>query len=68
MVATTCPDVVKPQGDRAARRRELEERLETGFQLIDHRRDAGQDVERWEQRWLRLLREYERLCEEIAAA
>jgi len=46
----------------------LEERLENGFRLIDRRREAGQEVERWEQRWLRLLREYEELCDEIAAA
>lgn len=37
-------------------------RLETGWQLIDQRTQAGESVEELERHWLRLLGEYEQLC------
>jgi hypothetical protein len=39
----------------------LARRLENGWQLIDLRTSAGEDVEELELLWLRLLGEYEQL-------
>jgi hypothetical protein len=42
-------------------------RLEIGFAKIDEERAAGHDVTRWEDRWLDLLAEYERMMDQAAA-
>jgi hypothetical protein len=47
------------------RRDTLAARLETGFQKIEQAEKAGTDTARWEQAWLRLLREYEMICDQL---
>jgi hypothetical protein len=48
------------------RRDTLASRLDTGFDKIEQARMQGKDTERWEQGWLKLLREYEEICDQIA--
>ncbi len=43
-------------------------RLEDGYAQIERALDDGQDVARWEDVWQRLLREYEQVCDLLAAA
>jgi len=50
------------------RRRTLERRLDDGFQRIDQALRDGADVAAWEDFWIQLLREYESLCDDLAAA
>ncbi|HEX5497990.1 MAG TPA: hypothetical protein VFX03_02145 [Thermomicrobiales bacterium] len=45
----------------ADRRAVLERRLDDGYQRIDAALSDGQDVARWEDFWVGLLREYEAL-------
>jgi hypothetical protein len=47
------------------RRDTLAARLETGFQKIEQAENAGTDTTRWEQAWLRLLKEYELICDQL---
>ncbi|HEU5424015.1 MAG TPA: hypothetical protein VFU72_10775 [Nitrolancea sp.] len=47
---------------------ELYRRLEDGYARIERALEDGQDVTRWEEFWLRLLDEYERLSDELADA
>jgi hypothetical protein len=49
------------------RRDTLYARLDSGFDKIEQAMQAGEDVTRWEHGWERLLREYEHVCEQIAA-
>lgn len=54
----------------AAQRDELYERLMRGVAVIEQARDEGKDpalIERWEVAWLKLLAEYERVCDELAS-
>lgn len=46
----------------------LEARLHDGFTKIGEARNQGSAVENWERHWVELLREYERLSDELAAA
>lgn len=50
-----------------AKRNALVSRLENGSQQIEQLRDAGEDVGQWETFWVRLLRHYEKVCDELAA-
>ena len=45
----------------------IEQRLNDGYTKIDDALERGRDVARWEQIWLTLLDEYERLYRELAA-
>lgn len=47
------------------RRDILAARLETGYQKIEEAVNGGADTVRWEQAWLRLLKEYEQVCDQI---
>lgn len=44
--------------------RHLEERLNDGYELIEARQAAGRDVAELEDFWIKLLHEYEALCNE----
>ena len=58
-------------GDRAAlveHRDSLCHRLEQGYAKIERGLADGQDVTAWEDLWISLLREYERICDEIDRA
>lgn len=46
----------------------LVSRLEDGFDKIADAERAGQDTTRWEDVWIRLLHDYERLYDELADA
>lgn len=45
----------------------LEQRLNTGYELIDKRKAAGLDVTKLEDFWIQLLHEYEAACDELEA-
>jgi hypothetical protein len=47
------------------RRDMLAARLETGFQKIEQAERIGTDTTRWEHAWMRLLNEYEQICDQI---
>jgi len=47
-----------------ARRQTLESRLDDGYRRIDQALHAGEDVRAWEDFWIRLLHEYEAVCDE----
>ncbi len=49
-----------------AQRNTLVDRLETGSRQIEQMRQAGENVEQWEQFWLRLLHQYEQACDKLA--
>jgi hypothetical protein len=51
--------------DRVAR---LELRLQDGFSRIGEAMSHGIEVDNWERHWIELLREYESLEDELAAA
>ena len=58
-------------GDRAAlveHRESLSHRLEQGYAKIERGLADGQNVTAWEDLWISLLREYERICDEIDRA
>lgn len=46
----------------------LETRLQDGFARIGAAMESGQEVDHWERVWIGLLREYEELSDELAAA
>jgi hypothetical protein len=46
----------------------LENRLQDGFSRIGEAMNNGLNVSDWEKFWIDLLREYERLNDELAAA
>jgi hypothetical protein len=56
-----------PPASLEERRDTLASRLDTGFDTIEQARNQGKDIERWEQGWLKLLREYEEVCDQIAS-
>lgn len=43
----------------------LAQRLDDGYRRIDEAQLAGVDTSAWEEFWLKLLREYESLCDEL---
>ena len=47
------------------RRDTLYERLESGYQRIEHGLTDGRDVTTWEDLWLTLLNEYEEVCDQL---
>ncbi|MBX6341005.1 MAG: hypothetical protein IRY97_00995 [Thermomicrobiaceae bacterium] len=49
------------------RRDALYRRLEHGYERIEQALREGQDVTRWEEFWIALLDEYERICDELDA-
>ncbi len=51
--------------DRVTR---LELRLQDGFTRIGEAMNHGIEVDNWERHWIELLREYESLSDELAAA
>jgi hypothetical protein len=55
-----------PETSLEERRDRLHARLDAGYRKIDKAIEAGEDVSRWEQGWLKLLREYEYVCDQIA--
>jgi hypothetical protein len=58
----TSPETIE---DRVAR---LELRLQDGFSRIGEAMSHGIEVDNWERHWIELLREYESLEDELAAA
>lgn len=57
--------------DRASlveQRDELVQRLTAGDQRIKLGRRSGADTAKWETGWIRLLRDYERICRQIEPA
>lgn len=46
----------------------LETRLQDGFERIGAAMESGQEIDHWERVWIGLLREYEVLSDELAAA
>jgi hypothetical protein len=48
-------------------RDELVQRLTAGDQRIKLGRRSGADTGKWESGWIRLLREYERVCRQLDA-
>lgn len=46
----------------------LAERLEDGYRRIDEAERRGADITAWEEFWLKLLHEYEVLCDELEHA
>ena len=59
---TPATGVVGDQQDELARR------LETGYDYIERMISAGEDVTNLEEFWIRLLRQYEAVCEGLAEA
>ena len=51
--------------DSFTRRRVLEHRLDDGYRRIEEARLSGLDVRAWEEFWVHLLREYERVCDDL---
>ena len=49
-----------------ARRNSLVSRLETGTRQIEQLRTAGEDVEELERFWVRLLMQYEQVCDQLS--
>lgn len=47
---------------------QLERRLEDGYARIDAARLKGEDTAAWEDFWLKLLQEYEAICNELGKA
>ncbi len=45
----------------------LYRRLEDGYRKVEQGLTEGRDVADWEEFWLELLREYERVCDDLAA-
>ena len=48
-----------------AQRNTLVDRLETGSRQIEQIRLAGENVDTWEQFWVRLLHQYEQVCDKL---
>ncbi|MGH2534021.1 MAG: hypothetical protein ACRDJW_17200 [Thermomicrobiales bacterium] len=72
-MADKCgPDIVVLSTRRMAsiveRRESLARRLDDGYDRIEQAAAAGTDVAAWEDFWIDLLREYEAVCDELAAA
>lgn len=54
--------------DAHAEARVLAARLERGWNIIEQKIGAGEDVEALERHWLGLLNEYESLCDRLPDA
>ena len=57
-----------PPGDRnalEAHRDSLYQRLELGYERIERGLAEGEEVTTWEEFWVALLREYERVCDDL---
>lgn len=52
----------------AERRRALERRLDDGYLRIEEAFRAGTDVSTWEDFWIKLLADYEDVCEQTELA
>lgn len=48
-----------------AHRDSLYERLELGYERIERGLAQGEEVTTWEDFWVALLREYDRVCEQL---
>lgn len=48
-----------------ARRDALYEKLGEGYERIERGLDEGRDIQEWEDLWLTLLNEYERVCDQL---
>ncbi len=48
-----------------AKRNELVTRLESGSRQIEEMRASGQNVDEWERFWIRLLGQYEQVCDRL---
>ena len=53
--------------DPFTRRRVLEQRLDDGYRRIEEARLNQLDVRAWEDFWIELLREYERVCDDLGS-
>ena len=53
--------------DQTERLAALEKRLHDGFRKIGEAMNAGTDVPDWEALWVKLLREYETMSDDVAA-
>lgn len=61
--------LVERNGERDARERQrdvLHQRLENGYRKIEQGLAEGRDMATWEDLWLALLYEYERVCDDLA--
>jgi hypothetical protein len=67
MVALVAP-APPTRVDLLGRRRTLELLLIDGWKRIDAAIADGRDVADWEERWIQLLGEYERVCAAIGEA
>lgn len=47
------------------KRDEMAKRLDLGFDKIETSRAEGKDVSAWELFWVKLLGQYERVCDEL---
>lgn len=65
MAALALDPVVLSPAELRQRRQALERRLTAGWRRIDEAIAAGRDVREWEEHWLALLTEYERVCDEL---
>ncbi|MDP9352155.1 MAG: hypothetical protein M3P51_11510 [Chloroflexota bacterium] len=48
-----------------AQRNSLVARLETGSRQIEQMRASGESTEQWERFWVRLLHQYEQVCDKL---
>ena len=53
------------RGALEGRRDALYRRLEGGYQKVERGLADGRDVTEWEDFWIALLREYERVCDDL---
>jgi hypothetical protein len=53
------------RGALETRRDALYRRLEGGYQKVERGLAEGRDVAEWEDFWIALLREYERVCDDL---
>ena len=65
MDGVSRPELAGLRGEIGARRRTLERRLDDGYRGIEEALRAGQDVGAWEDFWIRLLRDYEAVCDQL---
>lgn len=63
--ASAHPRVRDEMAHLSAKRDLLVGRLENGSRQIEELRSAGTDVDAWEEYWIRLLRQYEQVCDEL---
>jgi hypothetical protein len=62
---TACGSATNTATSLATYRDSLYERLELGYERIERGLATGEDMTTWEDFWVALLREYERVCEEL---